>query len=103
MRHEGEEFMQAMQQQRHGMIQAENALVRTLERLGVSSSGLYLAGMLSILISLVEFVTGLFGGKFTKGPRWERMGVFVGLWVPTFLLLGKIMEDRERMRGERVA
>ena len=50
---------------------------------------------------LARIVTGLFGGQLFKGPRWERMGVFVGLWVPTFLLLGKIMEDRERMRGER--
>lgn len=26
----------------------------------------------------------------------ERFGTFVGLWIPTFLIAGKIMEDRNK-------
>ncbi|KQR01083.1 hypothetical protein [Deinococcus sp. Leaf326] len=52
----------------------------------------YVLGFASVALSASQY---LGSGKADH----ERDGLFVGHWAPTFLILGKIAEDRER-RGE---
>jgi hypothetical protein len=40
--------------------------------------------------------------KDAKG-RAERRAIFVGLWPPTFFLLGKVLQDLEATPEEQVA
>lgn len=54
----------------------------------------YVLGFASIALSASQYLSS---GSADR----ERNGLFVGHWAPTFLILGKIIEDRER-RGESV-
>jgi len=50
----------------------------------------YIAGAISIPFSiLLWFVVK--GDDKGSGERW---GIFVGLWSPTLLICGKVLEDR---------
>lgn len=51
---------------------------------------LYLLGFASILLSASKYFQNDSGDT-------ERDGLFVGEWPPTFFILGKIMEDKERL------
>jgi hypothetical protein len=35
-------------------------------------------------------------------PRVERLAIFVGLWPPTFFLLGKVLQDLDATPDEQV-
>ncbi|SMB95015.1 hypothetical protein [Deinococcus hopiensis] len=59
------------------------------------SNVLYILGFASIVLSAGNFVAG----KTEDGQAQEsqeRNGLFVGFWPPTFFILGKIVEDREK-------
>lgn len=59
------------------------------------SNVLYILGFASIVLSAGNFVAG----KTEDGKQQdeqERNGLFVGFWPPTFFILGKIVEDREK-------
>lgn len=45
-------------------------------------------------VSLVLVYAVWFFYRTTDPPHAERFGIFIGLWVPTLLIAGKIMEDR---------
>jgi hypothetical protein len=47
-------------------------------------------------------IGGGFPNKDAKG-RAERLAIFVGLWPPTFFLLGKVLQDLEATPEEQVA
>ena len=53
-------------------------------------------GALSIPLSIMLwfFVKGEDKGS---GERW---GIFVGLWAPTFLICGKVLEDRATAKAK---
>ncbi|WP_027481084.1 hypothetical protein [Deinococcus pimensis] len=59
------------------------------------STILYALGFLSIAISAANFLSG----KRATGAEGERNALFVGEWPPTFFILGKIVEDRERQQA----
>ena len=61
------------------------------------SNIMYILGFASILTSAASFTAGKAdGGAGNKeGEEKQRSGLFVGLWPPTFFILGKIIEDRE--------
>lgn len=46
-------------------------------------------------ISLIAVYAIWFFLRRTDPAYAERFGIFVGIWIPTFLIAGKIMEDRE--------
>ncbi|WP_309570589.1 hypothetical protein [Deinococcus sp.] len=50
---------------------------------------LYLLGVGSVLLSASQYLQSESSDK-------ERDGLFVGHWAPTFFILGKIMEDKEK-------
>jgi len=58
------------------------------------SSILYALGFISIAVSAANYLTG----KVADESGAERNGLFVGEWPPTFFILGKIVEDRERAK-----
>ena len=47
-------------------------------------------------VSLVFVYAVWFFYKGTDIAYAERFGIFIGLWIPTLLIAGKIMEDRKK-------
>ena len=73
-----------------------------LKKVGVSSDVLHSLGLASILGSL-----SLWGRSFSQSDkharaRAERLAIFVGLWPPTFFLLGKVLQDIEATPEKQV-
>ena len=56
---------------------------------------LYAAGFVSIVFSAFNFIQGL-SKSGQEGDDKEHQGNFIGHWAPTFFILGKIVEDREK-------
>ena len=50
----------------------------------------YISGLLSIPLSIILWLQNRNGDK----PTAERWGIFIGLWVPSFFVCGKVAEDR---------
>ena len=63
-----------------------------LKRSGFTSSTAYTAAGGSIILSILIWVSR----RGSDNANAERFGIFVGLWAPTFMTLGKILEDREK-------
>lgn len=66
-----------------------------LRKLGVSSSLLHSLGLGSIAAALALWGRSIAASDEKKKGRAERLAIFVGLWPPTFIELGKIMQDLE--------
>lgn len=64
-----------------------------LQQWGISSTILYYASIGSVLLSVVMWFARR---KVDDRPSAQRFGIFVGLWPPTLMIMGKIMEDMER-------
>jgi hypothetical protein len=72
-----------------------------LHRVGLRSDLLHGLGFASILGSVAFWGrSGRARDRFAKG-RAERLAIFVGLWPPTFFLLGKVLQDLERAPAEQ--
>ncbi|WP_045235085.1 hypothetical protein [Deinococcus pimensis] len=56
------------------------------------STIMYALGFLSIAVS----ATNMLSGKRRTGEEGEHNALFIGEWPPTFFILGKVLEDRER-------
>ena len=73
-----------------------------LEELGFSSTLMHSLGVASIggAVSL----WGRSAAKSDKNAqaRAERLAIFIGLWPPTFFLLGKVLQDLEATPDEQV-
>ncbi len=54
----------------------------------------YVLGLASVAISANQYLG-------SQKADQERDGLFLGHWAPTFLILGKIVEDREQ-RGKNI-
>lgn len=70
-------------------------LFRTLHRLGVPSDLAYGAGVLSILGATVAWAMR----NEKDVAHAERLGIFVGLWAPTFMLIGSGLQQQETQHG----
>ena len=65
--------------------------MRVVKNIGVTSGMAYTAGVVSIIASLAMW-------SFRRGGRHEtaeRLAIFVGLWPPTFMAIGKALEGYE--------
>jgi hypothetical protein len=73
-----------------------------LKKLGFTSSIMHSFGLASILTAISFW--GRSAGKSDKHAqaRAERLAIFVGLWPPTFFLLGKVLQDLEAAPEEQV-
>lgn len=70
-------------------------LFRTLHRLGVPSDVAYGAGILSIAGAIITWAM-----RSERNPaNAERLGIFVGLWAPTFMIIGNGLQQEEKVHG----
>jgi hypothetical protein len=83
-------------------------MLRTMRKLGVSSSMLFAAGFGSIAASMASWFMSrqLEDAGVDRADRW---GIFIGEWAPTFFALGTAMRLEEQLgeegryeRGEEV-
>jgi hypothetical protein len=71
------------------------ALMRRAKDTGVTSNMLYVAGIASIVASILSWQTSKNKEKAER-DRADRWGIFVGLWAPTFIGLGNAMRHEEK-------
>ncbi len=67
-------------------------LIQKLQNMGVNSDMAFLAAGASIALSIVTFRGG--DGR-DSGPA-QRRGIFVGLWAPTFMVIGAVLKLEEK-------
>ena len=72
-----------------------------LRKLGFGSDVLHSLGFASLVGSLSLWGKSAANGDQNKKARAERLAIFVGLWPPTFFLLGKVMQDLEATPEEQ--
>jgi hypothetical protein len=72
-----------------------------LRKVGLSSDLMHSLGFASMLGSLSLWGRSASQGNESKKARAERLAIFVGLWPPTFFLLGKAMQDLEATPEEQ--
>ena len=65
--------------------------MRVVKNVGITSGMAYTAGIASILLSLAMWFFRRGGEHETA----ERLAIFVGLWPPTFMAIGKALEGYE--------
>lgn len=70
-------------------------MVDALDRVGVTPALAYSAAGASVLLSIT--IWALRRGEDRANS--ERFGIFVGLWAPTLMVAGKVLEDREARRA----
>lgn len=70
-------------------------LFRRISDLGVTSDISYLTAIACFLLSLIVWNTG----SRRAQEYTERRAIFVGLWAPTFMLIGRGLEDAERTKS----
>jgi hypothetical protein len=68
--------------------------MRAVKNLGITSGMAYTAGVASIFLSLAMWFFRRGGERDTA----ERLAIFVGLWPPTFMAIGKALEGYEYPR-----
>jgi hypothetical protein len=74
----------------------------TLRKLGLSSDVLHGLGFGSMLAAISLWGRSAAVGDWRAKARAERLAIFVGLWPPTFFLLGKVMQDLEASPAQQV-
>lgn len=65
-------------------------MLEKIRNLGINSDTIYAASILSVLLSIVAWFV-----QRDDQPNAERFGIFVGLWAPTLMILGKVLDDAE--------
>jgi hypothetical protein len=81
----------------------ENQMItRWMHRIGVPSDAAYLAALGSIGGSIVAWAWR----NENNAANAERLGIFIGLWAPTFMLIGNALKTEEvagREHGEEMS
>jgi hypothetical protein len=73
-----------------------------LKRAGLNSDVLHSLGFTSIGATVSLWArSSLVDDRFKKA-RAERLAIFIGLWPPTFFLLGKVLQDLEATPAQQV-
>jgi hypothetical protein len=88
-----------------GTTNGKEKLVRIplfLKKVGVSADLLHSLGLASILASISLWGRSASQSDKDARARAERLAIFVGLWPPTFFLLGKVLQDIEATPEEQV-
>jgi hypothetical protein len=73
-----------------------------LKRLGLTSTLMHSLGVASIAGSVSLWGRSAAVSDKEAKARAERLAIFVGLWPPTFFLLGKVLQDLEATPEEQV-
>jgi hypothetical protein len=70
-------------------------LFRTLYRFGVPSDLAYGAGVVSIAGAIIAWAMR----NEKNAANAERLGIFIGLWAPTFMIIGNALQQQEALHG----
>jgi hypothetical protein len=70
-------------------------LFRTLHRFGVPSDLAYGAGVVSIAGAIIAWAMR----NEKNAANAERLGIFIGLWAPTFMIIGNALQQHESRHG----
>ncbi|WP_114560844.1 hypothetical protein [Desertihabitans aurantiacus] len=62
-------------------------MLKALHEMGVRSDHAYLAGLGSIVLSLIAWLSSRRASRDNK-PQADRWGIFIGHWAPTFFAIG---------------
>src|SRR6266545_3033423 len=73
-----------------------------LRRLGINSDVLHGAGLGSIVAAVSLWARSAIVDDWKAKARAERLAIFIGLWPPTFFLLGKVLQDLEASPAQQV-
>lgn len=73
-----------------------------LKRAGLSSDLLHSLGFASIVGAISLWGRSASVDNKDAKARAERLAIFVGLWPPTFFLLGKVLQDLEATPAQQV-
>jgi hypothetical protein len=73
-----------------------------LRKLGFTSTIMHSFGLASIGGALSLWGRSAARSDRDTKARAERLAIFVGLWPPTFFLLGKVLQDLEATPDEQV-
>ena len=71
-------------------------MIEQIRSYGLNSNTLYTGAMISVLLSILVWLLRRGGDRAAA----ERFGIFVGLWAPTVMVLGKVVEDAEKSESE---
>lgn len=70
-------------------------IIRTLHRLGIPSDAFHLMAGASILGSIAMWAIR----NEKDQAHAERFGIFIGLWAPTFMIIGSQLHMEEAKKG----
>jgi hypothetical protein len=87
---------------RQGDKEKRMKIALLLKRLGLTSTLMHSLGAASIAGSLSLWAKSAAVSNRDAKARAERLAIFVGLWPPTFFLLGKVLQDLEVTPQEQV-
>jgi hypothetical protein len=73
-----------------------------LRSLGINSDILHGLGLGSIVAAISLWGRSATVDDWKDKARAERLAIFIGLWPPTFFLLGKVLQDLEASPAEQV-
>jgi hypothetical protein len=73
----------------------------TLHRFGLRSDLLHGLGFASIVGAISLWARSAGDDDDKARARAERLAIFIGLWPPTFFLLGKVLQDIENAPEEQ--
>jgi hypothetical protein len=73
-----------------------------LRSLGINSDILHGLGLGSIVAAISLWGRSASVDDWKDKARAERLAIFIGLWPPTFFLLGKVLQDLEASPAEQV-
>jgi hypothetical protein len=73
-----------------------------LHKLGIKSDILHGFGFGSMLAAISLWGRSATADDWKTKARAERLAIFVGLWPPTFFLLGKVLQDLEASPAQQV-
>jgi hypothetical protein len=73
-----------------------------LHKLGLKSDILHGLGFGSMLAAISLWGRSASADDWKTRARAERLAIFVGLWPPTFFLLGKALQDLEASPAQQV-
>ncbi len=68
-------------------------MLRKLKALGYSANLSYALGFLSVIGSIVVWITVGGSDVAEDAASGERLGIFIGLWAPTFMALGNGIDN----------
>ena len=73
-----------------------------LKKLGFNSTIMHSSGLASIGGALSLWAASAARSDRDAKAKSQRLATFVGLWPPTFFLLGKVLQDLEATPDEQV-